>query len=64
MNDLYKLKKRRAGMLYRLRRKGVAVDTKERTIHCNECVLKHIKEIKQVKCLMSEFGFGIQLKFE
>ena len=53
--------KRRANLLYRLRKKGVVCNTKRQTIFIpiEEDPFKHI----QVKRLCSEFHFTVQLTF-
>jgi hypothetical protein len=56
-------KRRRANLLYRLRRKGVEAHTKTRTIYCKPSEMERVKEIGQVKRLSEEFGFAIQLGF-
>lgn len=53
------LLKRRANILYRLRKKGIRADTKERIIFC--AAGKDITNIVQVKRLRKEFHFNIQL---
>jgi hypothetical protein len=53
--------KRRANLLYRLRRKGVEVVTKERTIHCRQENLERVRNIRQTKILMIEYGFAIKM---
>jgi hypothetical protein len=58
-----RIKKCRDNLLYRLRKKGIKVDTKMRTIYCKSCDLYYVKKFKQVDRLPHEFGFGIQLKF-
>ena len=51
--------KRRANLLYRLRKKGIRVDTKQRVIFC--AAGKDITNIVQVKRLKEEFHFNIQI---
>jgi len=58
MNKFKKMR-RRAGFLYRLRRKGVCCDTKQRTIYYPYRNTPHECEIA---ALRSEFGFNIQFE--
>ena len=51
--------KRRANILYRLRKKGIRADTKQRIIFC--AAGKDITNIVQVKRLRKELHFNIQL---
>ena len=51
--------KRRANILYRLRKKGIKADTKQRVIFCS--FDEDITGIVQVERLRKEFYFNIQL---
>jgi hypothetical protein len=51
--------KRRANILYRLRKKGIRADTKQRIVFC--AAGKDITNIVQVKRLKQEFHFNIQI---
>ena len=51
--------KRRANILYRLRKKGIRADTKQRIVFC--AAGKDITNIVQVKRLKQEFYFNIQI---
>ena len=53
------LLKRRANILYRLRKKGIRADTKECIIFC--AYGEDITGIVQVKRLREEYNFNIQL---
>ncbi|MDR2626582.1 MAG: hypothetical protein LBC40_00935 [Dysgonamonadaceae bacterium] len=55
--------KRRANLLYRLREKGVRVNTKERVFFIMDAGLEWLLSIKQVHTLINEYGFAIQLEF-
>jgi hypothetical protein len=52
--------KRRAGMLYRLRRKGVRCDTRKRTIYYPYGY--DPLEIRQARILKNKFGFTVQFE--
>lgn len=51
--------KRRSNILYKLRRKGIEVNLKEKEIECPYG--KNIREIPQVKHLCDEYNYHIQL---
>ena len=51
--------KRRANLLYRLRKKGIRADTKQRIVFC--AAGKDITNIVQVKRLRQEFHFNTQI---
>jgi hypothetical protein len=55
--------KRRANLLYRTRKKGVRVDTKERTFPIQGAGVEWLLSIKQVRAPIKEYGFVIQLEF-
>lgn len=57
MNNKQRLK-RRANILYRLRKKGIGANTKECTIFC--AYNEDITGIVQMKRLRREFHFNIQ----
>jgi hypothetical protein len=60
MNDLNKKRmKRRANILYRLRRKGVICDTRQRTIYWRES-WDNPGLVLQVRQLRGEFHFEVQ----
>lgn len=57
-----RLNKRCYNLIYSARKKGYQVETRARTVSIpyenysgNECV-----EVRQLRCLKDEFGFGIQ----
>jgi hypothetical protein len=52
-------RKRMYNMIYRTRKKGVRIDTRQRTIF----ILFHenLSGMKQVRTLQSEYNFGLQL---
>lgn len=58
MNNKQRLK-RRANILYRLRKKGIRADTKQRIVFC--AAGKDITNIVQVKRLRQEFHFNTQI---
>jgi hypothetical protein len=55
--------KRRANLLYRARKKGVYAITKERVFHASIAGAERLSGIKQVRALIKEYGFVIQLEF-
>jgi hypothetical protein len=55
--------KRRANLLYRVRKKGASVSTRERTIYVREGDIEVVKGFRQIPALMGEYGFVIQLSF-
>lgn len=63
MEEKKKRMKRRDGMLYRARKKGVRIDTRERMVYFILDSGTDPMEVGQVKVLVSEFGFGVQLAF-
>lgn len=54
--------KRRANILYRLRKKGVRCDTKEKTIYF--AFNKDPYKVIQIKRLCNEYNFQVQLIIE
>jgi hypothetical protein len=63
MEDRKKTKKRRDNLLYGIRKKGVIVNTKKRTVYCYFPLLGKIEGMRQVVRLRKEYGFVIQLNF-
>lgn len=52
--------KRRANILYRLRKKGVRCDTRQKTIYCEYG--SNPDSVIQIKRLRHEFDFNVQLE--
>jgi hypothetical protein len=55
--------KRRANLLYRLRKKQVRVSTQERTIYSSHGYAERVKGLRQARALIAEYGFVIQTSF-
>ncbi|MDD4406161.1 MAG: hypothetical protein PHO36_15540 [Parabacteroides sp.] len=53
--------KRRDNILYRLRKKGIKVHTRSRTVYARPGV--DVEKIEQIKKLRQEFDFVVQLQF-
>jgi len=62
MMEYCKKLKRRANLLYRLRKKGVRCNTKQRTIFLPNGY--EIQDICQIQRLRKEFYFVIQFEYE